>query len=102
MRLLSVDDQLVDLMAVQQRLLGNYSQLQIDMCGLIDRSEPTEATLPFIHPSGQLLNISLKNKSFQFLPSLRFRASTLRLIIVLWRGCERVNCNELLLCRPCN
>ncbi|XP_075878371.1 contactin-associated protein-like 4 [Nelusetta ayraudi] len=40
MRLLSVDDQLVDLMAVQQRLLGNYSQLQIDMCGLIDRCSP--------------------------------------------------------------
>lgn len=56
MQLLSVDNQLVDLMAVQQRLLGNYSQLQIDMCGLIDRSEPTEATSPLIHRSGQLLN----------------------------------------------
>ncbi|TDH05452.1 hypothetical protein EPR50_G00122470 [Perca flavescens] len=40
MRLLSVDNQPVDLMKVQQRLLGNYSHLQIDMCGIIDRSEP--------------------------------------------------------------
>ena len=40
MRLLSVENQPVDLIMVQQRLLGNYSQLQIDMCGIIDRSEP--------------------------------------------------------------
>lgn len=58
MQLLSVDNQLVDLMAVQQRLLGNYSQLLIDMCGVIDRSESIEATSLLIHPSGQLLNIS--------------------------------------------
>lgn len=38
MRLLTVDDQPVDLILVQQRLLGNYSHLQIDMCGIIDRS----------------------------------------------------------------
>ncbi|CAB1434593.1 unnamed protein product, partial [Pleuronectes platessa] len=36
MRLLSVDKQPVDLILVQQRLLGNYSNLQIDMCGIID------------------------------------------------------------------
>uniref|UniRef100_A0AAQ5ZNE9 Contactin associated protein like 3 n=1 Tax=Amphiprion ocellaris TaxID=80972 RepID=A0AAQ5ZNE9_AMPOC len=41
MRLLAVDNQLVDLITVQQRLLGNYSQLQIDMCGIIDRCSPS-------------------------------------------------------------
>uniref|UniRef100_A0A8D0D7J1 Contactin associated protein like 3 n=1 Tax=Sander lucioperca TaxID=283035 RepID=A0A8D0D7J1_SANLU len=41
MRLLSVDNQPVDLMKVQQRLLGNYSHLQIDMCGIIDRCSPS-------------------------------------------------------------
>lgn len=39
MRLLTLDSRAVDLMAVQQRLLGNYSHLQIDMCGIIDRSD---------------------------------------------------------------
>lgn len=37
MRLLTLDNQPVDLIKVQQRLLGNYSHLQIDMCGIIDR-----------------------------------------------------------------
>ncbi|KAM4628786.1 contactin-associated protein-like 5 [Polymixia lowei] len=41
MRLLSQDNQPVDLMMVQQRLLGNYSHLQIDMCGIIDRCSPS-------------------------------------------------------------
>ncbi|KAM9803656.1 contactin-associated protein-like 4 [Neosynchiropus ocellatus] len=41
MRLLTVNDQLVDLIKVQQRLLGNYSQLQIDMCGFNDRCSPS-------------------------------------------------------------
>ncbi|KAF3698567.1 Contactin-associated protein-like 4 Cell recognition molecule Caspr4 Precursor [Channa argus] len=41
MRLLSVDEKAVDLITVQQRLLGNYSQLQIDMCGIIDRCSPS-------------------------------------------------------------
>ncbi|KAF7660189.1 hypothetical protein LDENG_00286440 [Lucifuga dentata] len=41
MRLLTVDNQPVDLIRVQQRLLGNYSQLQIDMCGIIDRCSPS-------------------------------------------------------------
>uniref|UniRef100_A0A3Q1GPN3 Contactin-associated protein-like 4 n=1 Tax=Acanthochromis polyacanthus TaxID=80966 RepID=A0A3Q1GPN3_9TELE len=41
MRLLAVDSQPVDLIMVQQRLLGNYSQLQIDMCGIIDRCSPS-------------------------------------------------------------
>ncbi|XP_074503500.1 contactin-associated protein-like 4 isoform X1 [Sebastes fasciatus] len=37
MRLLTVDNQPVDLIMVQQRLMGNYSHLQMDMCGIIDR-----------------------------------------------------------------
>ncbi|XP_027129319.1 contactin-associated protein-like 4 [Larimichthys crocea] len=37
MRLLTVDDKPLDLITVQQRLMGNYSHLQIDMCGIIDR-----------------------------------------------------------------
>ncbi|XP_070830443.1 contactin-associated protein-like 4 [Chaetodon trifascialis] len=41
MRLLSLEDQPVDLIMVQQRLLGNYSHLQIDMCGIIDRCSPS-------------------------------------------------------------
>ncbi|KAM8728127.1 contactin-associated protein-like 4 isoform 2-T6 [Acanthopagrus schlegelii] len=41
MRLLSVENQPVDLIKVQQRLLGNYSHLQIDMCGIIDRCSPS-------------------------------------------------------------
>uniref|UniRef100_A0A8C6UWR8 Contactin associated protein like 3 n=1 Tax=Neogobius melanostomus TaxID=47308 RepID=A0A8C6UWR8_9GOBI len=41
MRLLSVDSQPVDLIKVQQRLLGNYSHLKIDMCGIIDRCSPS-------------------------------------------------------------
>ncbi|KAM3865546.1 contactin-associated protein-like 4 [Diretmus argenteus] len=41
MRLLTLDNQPVDLIIVQQRLLGNYSHLQIDMCGIIDRCSPS-------------------------------------------------------------
>ncbi|XP_038593693.1 contactin-associated protein-like 4 [Micropterus salmoides] len=41
MRLLTVDNQPVDLIMVQQRLIGNYSHLQIDMCGIIDRCSPS-------------------------------------------------------------
>uniref|UniRef100_A0A667WN70 Contactin associated protein like 3 n=1 Tax=Myripristis murdjan TaxID=586833 RepID=A0A667WN70_9TELE len=41
MRLLTLDNQPVDLIMVQQRLLGNYSDLQIDMCGIIDRCSPS-------------------------------------------------------------
>ncbi|XP_068423350.1 contactin-associated protein-like 4 [Clinocottus analis] len=37
MRLLTVHNRPVDLIPVQQRLLGNYSHLQIDMCGITDR-----------------------------------------------------------------
>lgn len=49
MQLLSIDNQLVDLMAVQQRLLGNYTQLLIDMCAVIDRSESIKATATLVH-----------------------------------------------------
>lgn len=38
MRLLTLDNQNVDLIMVQQKQLGIYSNLQIDMCGIIDRS----------------------------------------------------------------
>ncbi|XP_041861798.1 contactin-associated protein-like 4 isoform X2 [Melanotaenia boesemani] len=41
MRLLTLDNQPVDFIKVQQRLLGNYSNLQIDMCGIIDRCSPS-------------------------------------------------------------
>ncbi|XP_054885395.1 contactin-associated protein-like 4 [Poeciliopsis prolifica] len=41
MRLLSVGDELVDLIEVQQRLMGDYSDLQIDMCGIVDRCSPS-------------------------------------------------------------
>ncbi|KAG7279631.1 hypothetical protein CRUP_019368 [Coryphaenoides rupestris] len=41
MRLLTLDNQLIDLIMVQQRLLGNYSHLYIDMCGIIDRCSPS-------------------------------------------------------------
>lgn len=37
MRLLTVDGRPVDLIKVQQRLMGNYSDLQTDTCGIIDR-----------------------------------------------------------------
>ncbi|CAL8298404.1 unnamed protein product [Merluccius merluccius] len=41
MRLLSLNNKPVDLIEVQQRMLGNYSHLQIDMCGIIDRCSPS-------------------------------------------------------------
>ncbi|XP_068597746.1 contactin-associated protein-like 5 [Brachionichthys hirsutus] len=40
-RLLTVNGQPVDLIEVKQRLMGNYSHLQIDMCGIIDRCSVT-------------------------------------------------------------
>uniref|UniRef100_A0A3P8TMF3 Contactin associated protein like 3 n=1 Tax=Amphiprion percula TaxID=161767 RepID=A0A3P8TMF3_AMPPE len=41
MRLLTLDNQNMDLIMVQQKQLGNYSNLQIDMCGIIDRCSPS-------------------------------------------------------------
>lgn len=38
MRLLTVGDQDVDLIQVQQKQLGAYDNLQMDTCGIIDRS----------------------------------------------------------------
>lgn len=38
MRLLTLYNQNVDLIMVQQKQLGIYGNLQIDMCGIIDRS----------------------------------------------------------------
>ncbi|XP_060506080.1 contactin-associated protein-like 4 isoform X2 [Panthera onca] len=40
MRLLSVSDKVVDLISVQQGSLGNFSDLQIDSCGITDRCLP--------------------------------------------------------------
>ncbi|XP_067331445.1 contactin-associated protein-like 4 isoform X2 [Channa argus] len=41
MRLLTLDGHVVDLITVQQKELGHYSNLQIDMCGIIDRCSPS-------------------------------------------------------------
>uniref|UniRef100_A0A8C9Z9T9 Contactin associated protein like 3 n=1 Tax=Sander lucioperca TaxID=283035 RepID=A0A8C9Z9T9_SANLU len=41
MRLLTLDNQNVNLIMVQQKQLGVYSNLQIDMCGIIDRCSPS-------------------------------------------------------------
>ncbi|KAL4617566.1 contactin-associated protein-like 5, partial [Arapaima gigas] len=40
MRLIHVDNTAIDLIKVQRSLLGNYSDLQIDLCGIIDRCLP--------------------------------------------------------------
>ncbi|KAI2660204.1 Contactin-associated protein-like 4 [Labeo rohita] len=37
MRLIRMDGALVDLIRVQQMLFGNFSDLQMDMCGIVDR-----------------------------------------------------------------
>jgi hypothetical protein len=37
LRLISVGDKVVDPIAVQQGVLGSFSDLQIDSCGIIDR-----------------------------------------------------------------
>ncbi|XP_049602612.1 contactin-associated protein-like 4 isoform X2 [Syngnathus scovelli] len=41
LRQLTLEQQQVDLILVQQRMLGNYSDLLIDMCGIIDRCSPS-------------------------------------------------------------
>lgn len=49
MRLLTLDNQDVDLIMVQQKELGTFSNLQIDMCGIIDRSVSKKLfTSPYI------------------------------------------------------
>lgn len=51
MRLLAVDNQNVDLIMVQQKQLGIYGHLQIDMCGIIDRSaQLSQRVSLFIRP----------------------------------------------------
>ncbi|XP_063769779.1 contactin-associated protein-like 4 [Pseudophryne corroboree] len=40
MKLIYIGSKLVDLISVQQSLLGNFSELQIDLCGIIDRCFP--------------------------------------------------------------
>ncbi|XP_077440913.1 contactin-associated protein-like 4 isoform X1 [Vanacampus margaritifer] len=41
MRLVTLDKHPVDFIKMQERLLGNYSHLQIDMCGITDRCSPS-------------------------------------------------------------
>ncbi|XP_061654226.1 contactin-associated protein-like 4 isoform X1 [Phyllopteryx taeniolatus] len=41
LRQLTVDQQQVDLILVHQRMLGNYSDLMIDTCGIMDRCSPS-------------------------------------------------------------
>ncbi|CAB1460602.1 unnamed protein product [Pleuronectes platessa] len=41
MRLFTLHHQHLDLITVQQKHLGNYSNLHIDMCGIIDRCSPS-------------------------------------------------------------
>ncbi|XP_058644606.1 contactin-associated protein-like 4 isoform X4 [Onychostoma macrolepis] len=41
MRLIRMDGALVDLIRVQQMLFGNFSDLQMDMCGIVDRCSPS-------------------------------------------------------------
>ncbi|KAM9508714.1 contactin-associated protein-like 4 isoform 2-T2 [Guaruba guarouba] len=40
MRLISIDNKAVDMISVQQNVFGNFSDLQIDLCGIIDRCLP--------------------------------------------------------------
>uniref|UniRef100_A0A670JKW8 Contactin associated protein family member 4 n=1 Tax=Podarcis muralis TaxID=64176 RepID=A0A670JKW8_PODMU len=40
MKLISIDNKAVDLISVQQNSIGNFSDLQIDLCGIIDRCLP--------------------------------------------------------------
>ncbi|XP_008504224.2 contactin-associated protein-like 4 [Calypte anna] len=40
MRLISIDNKAVDIISVQQNVSGNFSDIQIDLCGIIDRCSP--------------------------------------------------------------
>ncbi|XP_075455712.1 contactin-associated protein-like 4 isoform X2 [Ascaphus truei] len=40
MRLISMGTKVIDLISVQQRIFGNFSDLKIDLCGIIDRCFP--------------------------------------------------------------
>lgn len=37
MRLISIGNKAVDMISVQQNIFGNFSDLQIDLCGITDR-----------------------------------------------------------------
>ena len=69
MRLLSLDDQIVDLILVQQKQLGVYSNLQIDMCGIIDRSVARKTSnlmsLKRLHVSFRAWAATTKNREAQ-------------------------------------
>ncbi|XP_065120265.1 contactin-associated protein-like 5 isoform X2 [Paramisgurnus dabryanus] len=41
LRLIHLDNSLVDLIKVQQMLFGNFSDVQMDMCGIMDRCSPS-------------------------------------------------------------
>lgn len=41
MQLIQVDDQLADLTAVEQGRTGAFENVSLDMCAIIDRSEPS-------------------------------------------------------------
>uniref|UniRef100_A0A3B5MAQ9 Uncharacterized protein n=1 Tax=Xiphophorus couchianus TaxID=32473 RepID=A0A3B5MAQ9_9TELE len=56
MRLLTVEDELVDLIKVQQRLMGDYSNLQIDMCVLLTCSFTGTGVKACRHSGVQSLN----------------------------------------------
>lgn len=37
MQLISIGNEAVDMISVQQNIFGNFSDLQIDLCGIMDR-----------------------------------------------------------------
>lgn len=62
MRLFSVEQREVDLIKVQQKLTGNYSNVHIDMCGIIDRSERLPVHRVFVLISVTISSWSLTNR----------------------------------------
>lgn len=62
MRLLTLDNQDVDLIMVQQKELGTFSNLQIDMCGIIDRSVSKKlfTSLYILHSRRRLITFAFK------------------------------------------
>lgn len=63
MRLFSVEQREVDLIKVQQKLTGNYSNVHIDMCGIIDRSERLPVHRVFVLISVTISSWSLTNRN---------------------------------------
>lgn len=62
MRLLTLDNQDVDLIMVQQKELGTFSNLQIDMCGIIDRSVSKKlfTSIYILHSRRRLITFAFK------------------------------------------